>query len=172
MGKLLSGKYGSVPDAESIPLSLKECNQKLNLKPSDLVSEGPPTFFEKSYGAGGRYLLFLADESDVRESSVWKPGYYLLPLNAKDVLAALEKRKEGGSDERPVLPVEWETEVDAPMQIKLKAQAWANASQPLFFKCVCSKLTLRLFPPWALRRRWKARLRCPKRCQPPLTILL
>ncbi len=80
MGKLLSGKYGAGPDAESIPLSLKECNQKLNMKPSDFVSEGTPKFFEKDFGAGGRYLLFLADAEDIKESSVWKVGYYLLPL--------------------------------------------------------------------------------------------
>jgi len=172
MGKLLSGKYGSGPDAESIPLSLKECNQKLNLKPNDFVSEGAPTFFEKSFGSSGRYLLFLTDEADVKDSSVWKTGYYLLPLDAKDVLAALDKRKGGASGEREILPIDWETQVDSPEHIKAKAMTWARESQPLFFKCVCPRLSLRLYPPWALRQRWKVRLRCPKRCQPPLTTLL
>jgi hypothetical protein len=172
MGKLLSGHYGAEPDAESIALSLKECNQKLNLKPSDFVSEGPPKFFEKAFGASGRYLLYLADGEDVRGSPIWKTGYYLLPLEAKDVLSALEKHKNASTEGGTVLPIEWETESDASEQIKQKAMKWSIASQPLFFICVCKKLELRLYPPWALRRRWKARLRCPKRCQPALTTLL
>ena len=172
MGKLLSGRYGAEPDAESIALSLKDCNQKLNLKPSDFVSEGPPKFFEKAFGAGGRYLLFLATEEDVRGNPVWKTGYYLLPLEAKDVLSALEKHKNASAEGGTVLPIEWETVSDATEQIKKKAMAWAVASQPLFFKCVCKHLTLRLYAPWSLRRRWKARLRCPKRCQPALVTLL
>jgi len=172
MGKLLSGHYGAEPEAESIPLSLKECSQKLNLKPSDFVSEGPPKFFEKDFGAAGRYLLFLTDPREVRESPVWKTGYYLLPLEAKDVLAALEKRRDGATEEQRILPIEWESESGVPAEIREKAMAWANASQPLFFKCICKNLTLRCYPPWALRRRWKARLRCPKRCQPPLVTLL
>src|SRR5258706_11359573 len=108
MGKLLSGRYGAEPDAESIALTLKECNQKLNLKPSDFVSEGPPKFFEKAFGAAGRYLLYLADEEDVRGSPIWKRGYYLLPLAAKDVLSALEKHKSVSADPAKALPVEWE----------------------------------------------------------------
>ena len=172
MGKLLSGHYGDVPEAESIPLSLKECSQKLNLKPSDLVSEGPPKFFEKDFGAGGRYLLFQTDPADVKDSPVWKSGYYLLPLEAKDVLAALEKHRGGAFEGQRILPIEWETESNAPAAIQEIAMAWANASQPLFFKCTCKNLTLRCYPPWALRQRWKARLRCPKRCQPPLATLL
>jgi hypothetical protein len=172
MGKLLSGRYGAPPDAESISLTLKECNQKLNLKPSDFVSEGPPTFFEKAFGAAGRYLLFLTDGADIAGSAVWKAGYYLLPLEAKDVLAALEKHKGGAAGGGKVLPIEWEQESEASAEMKEKAMAWGRASQPLFFKCVCGTLSLRLYPPWAMRRRWKARLRCPKRCQPPLTTLL
>src|SRR5882724_5390358 len=113
MGKLLSGRYGAEPDAESIELSLKECNQKLNLKPSDFVSEGSPKFFEKAFGAAGRYLLYLAEEKDVRGSPIWKMGYYLLPLEAKDVLSALEKHKGVASEGRTVLPIEWETESNA-----------------------------------------------------------
>ncbi len=172
MGKLLSGHYGSEPDAESIALSLKECNQKLNLKPSDFVSEGPPKFFEKAFGASGRYLLFLAGDEDVQNNPIWKTGYYLLPLEAKDVLAALSKHKSGVRGSGDVLPIEWEKETDAPAKIQEKAMTWAMASQPLFFKCVCKSLELRLYAPWGLRRRWKARLRCRKRCQPPLVTLL
>ena len=172
MGKLLSGRYGSEPDAESIPLTLKECNQKLNLKPSDFVSEGAPKFFEKAFGAAGRFLIFWSDPEEVKDSPVWKSGFYLLPLEAKDVLAALEKHKTGVSDGRPILPIEWETDSDAPARIKEKAMSWGQESQPLFFNCVCKNLTIRLYPPWALRSRWKARLRCPKKCQPPLTTLL
>ncbi len=172
MGKLLSGRYGAEPDAESVDLSLKECNQKLNLKPSDFVSEGPPKFFEKAFGASGRYLLYLADKVDVLDSPIWKPGYYLLPLEAKNVLSALEKHKNAPGEGIKVLPIEWERDTTAPDVIKKKAMDWAIASPPLFFKCVCKKLELRLYPPWALRRQWKARLRCPKRCQPALTTLL
>jgi hypothetical protein len=172
MGKLLSGRYGSEPDAESISISLRECNQKLNLKPSDYVSEGAPKFFEKAFGASGRYLLFLADADDVKESPIWKTGYYLLPLEAKDVLAALEKHRGAAGGDGRVLPIEWEKDEEAPAEIKKKAMEWGRASQPLFFRCVCKNLELRLYSPWALRRRWKARLRCPKRCQPPLTTLL
>ena len=172
MGKLLSGRYGSEPDAESIPLSLKECNQKLNLKPSDFVSEGPPKFFEKAFGAAGRYLLFLVGPDEVQDNPIWKPGYYLLPLEAKEVLSALEKRRSAASDRGRVLPIDWESEPEAPEIMKKKAMEWAIASQPLFFKCICKRLELRLYTPWGLRRRWKARLRCRKRCQPPLTTLL
>jgi hypothetical protein len=172
MGKLLSGRYGSEPDAESIAISLRECNQKLNLKPSDFVSEGAPKFFEKAFGASGRYLLFLADGEDVKDNPIWKAGYYLLPLEAKDVLAALEKRKGAVASDAKVLPIEWESDEEAPTEIKMKAMDWGKVSQPLFFKCVCKNLTLRIFSPWGLRRRWKARLRCPKRCQPPMSTLL
>jgi len=172
MGKLLSGRYGSPPDAESITLTLKECSQKLSMKPSDFVSAGEPKFFEKAFGAAGRYLLFLANEEDVKDSQVWKAGYYLLPLESKDVLSALEKHKTSGGDDRPVLPIQWEEESGASPEIKKRAMEWGRMSQPLFFKCVCKNLSLRLYPPWALRNRWKVRLRCPKRCQPPLIALL
>ncbi len=76
MGKLLSGRYGASPDAESMTLSLSECSQKLNMKPSDFVSVGPPKFFEKNYGTAGRYLLFQAEPSDIKESAVWKAGFW------------------------------------------------------------------------------------------------
>src|ERR1039457_4825385 len=136
MGKLLTGHYGSDPDAESIALTLKECNQKLNLKPSDFVSEGPPKFFEKAFGASGRYLLFLAAAEDVQDNPIWKTGYYLLPLEAKDVLAALSRHKGGAKVAGEVLPIEWEKVTEAPTELQGKAMAWAQASQPLFFKCI------------------------------------
>src|SRR5882724_9510019 len=120
MGKLLSGHYGSKPDAESVTISLRECNQQLNMKPSDFVSEGAPTFFEKAFGAAGRYLLFQADPDDIQGNPIWKVGYYLLPLEAKEVLAALQKTRKRGDEENTVLPIEWETMVDAPEEIKKK----------------------------------------------------
>ncbi len=172
MGKLLSGRYGAAPDAESITLSLRECSQKLSLKPSDFVSAGPPKFFEKDFGTSGRYLLFQADAADIKESAVWKPGYYLLPLEAKDVLIALEKHKGGAGEANRVLPIEWEEVPEAPEDLKEKAMQWGRDSQPLFFKCVCKQLQLRLYAPWGFRRRWKVRLRCMKRCQPAMTTLL
>jgi hypothetical protein len=171
MGKLLSGHYGSRPVAESIAITLKECSQKLNMKPADFVSSGPPKFFEKSFGASGRYLLYLTDADEIVDSAVWKFGYYLLPLEAKDVLAALSKHKGKISGDLLIMPVEWEVEPDAPELVKERALKWAMESQPLFFKCGCKFLQLRLQTPWALRRRWRARLRCPARCQPPLTKL-
>jgi hypothetical protein len=172
MGKLLTGRYGSPPDAESIPITLTQCNQKLNLKPSDFVSSGPPKFFEKRFGSSARYLLFLLEADEVKDNGIWKPGYYLLPLEAKDVLSAIENRRAGAAD-ATVLPIEWEEEPkDAPEAMREKALAWGKASQPLFFKCTCKKLTLRLYPPWAMRQKWKSRLRCPRRCQPAITTLL
>lgn len=174
MGKLLSGRYGSKPEAESIAISLTECHQKLNLKPSDFVSEGPPKFFEASFGSSARYLLFLTDPDDIKESRIWRTGYYLLPLDAKDVLAAIEKRKPNAArEEGAVLSIEWEEDpASAPEPIRDKALAWGAASQPLFFKCACKKLQMRLYSPWAMRRKWKARLRCPGKCQPPMATLL
>src|SRR5688572_7389540 len=131
MGKLLSGHYGSEPEAESIPLSLRECNQKLSLKPSDFVSEGPPRFFEKAFGASGRYLLFLVDAAEVKDNPIWKAGYYLLPLEAKEVLAALAGNKGGPADGRSVLPIEWEDDAQASADLKERAMRWGKASQPL-----------------------------------------
>jgi len=172
MGKLLSGRYGSEPEAESIAISLRECNQKLGLKPTDFVSEGAPKFFEKAFGATGRYLLFLTETSDVKDNPIWKPGYYLLPLEAKDILKALDSRKGVEGSGHRVLPLEWDDDANASEEIKEKAMAWGKASQPLFFKCICERLELRLYAPWALRKRWKARLRCARRCQPVMTTLL
>ena len=172
MGKLLSGRYGFGPDAESIPLTLKECNQKLNLTPSDFVSEGEPKFFKKAFGAGGRYLLFWVPADETKDNPIWKPGYYLLSLEAKDVLSALERHKGVALKDGPILPIEWDDEDEAPVDVKDRALRWAISSQPLFFRCTCPNLELRLYAPWAIRRRWKARLRCPNRCQPPLIKLL
>ncbi len=172
MGKLLSGRYGSKPQAESFSLSLTECAQKLNLKPSDFVSEGPPQFFEKSFGSSSHYLLFYVSSEDVKDKPIWKTGYYLLPLEAKEVLAAIERRRRGASEEENLLPLEWEEEAEAPPPIKDKAMAWGRKSQPLFFLCSCKSLKIRLYPPWAMRTKWKARLRCAGKCQPPITTLL
>lgn len=171
MGKLLSGRYGSPPDAESAALSLQECHQKLGLKPSDWVSSGTPTLFEKAYGAKGKYLLFLVDEKEISNNPIWKSGYYLLPIEAADVLDALSRR--GGALPKPgsTLPIQLSVEGTPPEEILKRAQKWGEASQPLFFKCECDHLELTLNPPWGLRRRWKARLRCPKRCQPQMTTL-
>jgi len=142
------------------------------MKPTDFVSAGPPKFFERAFGASGRYLLFLTDEPEVVGSPVWKAGYYLLPLDAKDVLSALDKHKGGGVRGGAILPVEWEEEPEAEDRLRDKALKWVEECQPLFFKCSCKNLQLRLYAPWAMRRRWKARLRCPGRCQPPMTTLL
>lgn len=174
MGKLLSGRYGHEPNAESVALTLKECNQKLNLKPSDFVSEGPPAFFKKSFGSFGKYLLFLVDPEEVADNPIWRPGYYLLPLSAADVLEALERHKHAGLAAGDKLPIEWEVDeeqAEPPTLIKDRALKWASDAQPLFFICGCPNLLLRMDPPWALRRRWRARLRCPRRCQPTLTKL-
>jgi hypothetical protein len=171
MGKLLSGHYGNPPEAESMEISLRDCHQKLGLKPSDLVSQGPPKFFEKNYGSMSRYLLVLLDERETAENAMWKPGYYLLPLEAKDVLDALAGRRPPPSQGR-MLPITIQSKKDAPSDILVAAKRWAEGSQPLFFKCGCDHLELKLEPPWAMRRRWRVRLRCPKRCQPALSTLI
>ncbi len=169
MGKLLSGHYGRPPEAESVPLSLTDAGVKLGLKPSDFVSQGAPTFFEKAFGTSGRYLLFLADDSEVKDSPVWKSGYYLLPLSAADVLEVLEKNKR--SSAMPVgpglLPVRSDEDAEKPpLDVQGRLDEWLARAQPLFFKCKCDYLELKVHAPWGLRRRWKARLRCPNRCQP------
>jgi hypothetical protein len=168
MGKLLSGRYGHSPEAESIPLTLQECHQKLNLRPSDFVSMGSPAFFRKSFGSHGKYLLFQVEPDELQDSVVWKAGYYLLPIDAAAVLEALEKHKRKSGLEGDVLPIEWEEISQAPLAIQQRAIRWAQGCQPRFFKCNCRSLLLRLYAPWAMRRRWKARLRCPNRCQPAL----
>lgn len=171
MGTLLSGHYGGPPEAESGILTLQECSMRLGLKPTDFVSEGEPTFFEKKFGAKGRYLVFRTTADEVKGSPVWKQGYYLLPLEAIDVLAAFERKGGGASraGNAKVLSVEVESKATVPEDVMARAKKWADESQPLFFKCHCDHLELRLDPPWGLRRRWKAKLRCPDRCQPQLT---
>src|ERR1019366_9799141 len=128
------------------------------------VSAGEPTFFERAFGASGRYLLFYLEADEIKDSSVWKPGYYLLPLEAKNVLSALGRHKGNTPKQGTILPIEWDDEEEAPEDVKGRAMRWAVTSQPLFFKCTCRNLELRLYAPWAIRRRWKARLRCPNRC--------
>jgi hypothetical protein len=132
MGKLLSGRYGGTPEAISGTITLSECHQRLSLKPSDHVSVGEPDFFKKAYGAKGRYLLFQVDESEVRGTAAWKPGYYLLPLDALDVLKAMDKSNQPRAEAGP-LPVAVKDQDGAPASILAQAQKWAADSQPLFF---------------------------------------
>lgn len=174
MGKLLTGHYGRPPEAESVPLPLADASQKLGLKPSDFVSEGPPNFFEKAFGAPGRYLVFLTEAGEVQGSPVWKPGYYLLPVEAAGILKALERNRQdaAAAGAGRALPVQLEAKATPPPGVQERLDAWVAQAQPLFFKCGCDRLELKLDAPWGLRRRWKARLRCPKHCQPPLTTLL
>jgi hypothetical protein len=170
MGKLFTGHYGRPPEAESVPLPLADASQKLGLKPSDFVSEGPPAFFHKAFGAPGRYLVFLTEPEEIRGSPVWKLGHYLLPLAAADVLKTLEKSRQAaaaGGDHRE-LPIRAEIETAPPPDVRERLDSWVAKAQPLFFKCGCDHLELKVVAPWGLRRRWKARLRCPARCQPAL----
>src|SRR5688572_28003403 len=126
MGKLLSGRYGSESEAESMQITLRECNQKLGMKPTDFVSEGKPKFFEKAFGASGKYLIFLMDTRDVQDNPIWKFGYYLLPLEAKDILVALEKHKGGSVHAGQALPIQWEVEPEAAPDIVEKALKWGR----------------------------------------------
>src|SRR4051812_379591 len=107
MGKLLTGRFGQLPEAESVPITLRDCNQRLSLKPSDFISSGLPDFFNQAYGAKGRYLVFQVDDSEVSNNPIWKPGYYLLPLEAAEVLRAFNQ-KRGAAPGATVLPVEVE----------------------------------------------------------------
>src|SRR5438477_548985 len=90
MGKLFVGHYGQPPSAESL-VALRDCHQRLGLKPTDFVSEEPPDFYKKARGATGKYLVFQIEASEVANNAFWKPGYYLLPLEAADVLEAFER---------------------------------------------------------------------------------
>lgn len=170
MGKLLTGHYGEEPEAESISITLGECHQKLSLKPSDFVSEGPPRFFEKSFGTKGRYLLFFMDAKEVAGNPVWRAGYYLLPIEATEVLRALKGVKRAPTG--PILPVRVEAEKAPPPEVQKRVDDWVAQAQPLFFRCTCQYLELDVKPPWGLRRRWKLRLRCPDRCQPAQTTVI
>jgi len=62
----------ALPDAESIEISLKECNQKLSLKPSDFVSAEPPTFFIR-HSVPGTYLLFQLLPEELRKIRSGRP---------------------------------------------------------------------------------------------------
>ena len=173
MGKLLTGHYGRPPEAESVFLALNDASQKLGMKPSDFVSEGAPNFFKKTFGAPGRYLLFQTEAKEVEGSPVWKLGYYLLPLEAADILKSLEKSRQAAAaaGDKRALPIKAEMETSPPLAVQERLDAWVAKAQPLFFKCGCDHLELKVMEPWGLRRRWKVRLRCPRRCQPPLVEL-
>lgn len=168
MAKLLTGKYGEEPEAESIEVPLKDCHQRLSMKPSDFVSEGPPRFFRHSFEAGGRYLVCLVSEAEIAGNPIWKPGYYLLPLKAVDALKLFQKGGPALAGQR-ILPVTVESRAEVPPQVMDRARRWADQCQPLFFKCSCDHLELKLDAPWALRKHWRVRLRCPDRCQPVQT---
>lgn len=173
MGLLLTGKYGNPPEAESGRLSLQDCSVRLGLKPSDFVSVGEPAFFAEKFGTRGRYLVFRVAEEEVKGSPVWKAGYYLLPLDAIDVIAAMDRGRSGArASEAKRLPYDVECSVQPPPEVLRRVQQWVDQSQPLFFKCICERLQLRLDPPWGFRRAWKARLRCPGKCQPPLSTVV
>lgn len=165
MGKLFVGHYGNPPDAESATITLKDCHQRLGMKPSDFVSESEPPFFRKKHGAMGRYLVFLLEPQE--SATVWKAGYYLLPLEAADILKVFNKQQlvEGGAVKRPY---QMECKEAPPPDVLKRAERWADESQPLLFDCKCPELTLRLDAPHLLRRTWRIRLSCPKRCMPAL----
>ena len=174
MGKLLTGHFGRPPEAESVTLPLLDASRKLGLTPSDFVSTGPPNFFKKAFGAPGRYLVFYMEKDESQMSPIWKPGYYLLPLEAADVLRVLEKNREAAyaAGDRRALPIRMEAKKTPPPGVQQRLDAWVAYVQPLLFKCGCDYLELKLAAPWGLRKRWKANLRCPRRCQPALTTLL
>jgi hypothetical protein len=169
MGKLLIGKYGQPPDAESVTISLRDCHQRLGLKPSDFVSSEDPNFFHRRVkGALGRYLVFQLEASEIQDAAVWRPGFYLLPLDAADVLNAFSKQEVARASKGSARPYELESKQPLPDDVLARAQQWAERSQPLLFKCHCAKLVLKMEGPTFLRRYWKARLTCRKRCQPAL----
>jgi hypothetical protein len=170
VGKLLTGHYGEPPEAESTVISLNDCRQRLSLKPSDFVSGGAPDFFRKSYGTKGRYLLFLIDEKEAQGNAVWKAGYYLLPMEAAEVLRVFRRNQNqtAATTGGRVLRVDIECKETPPEPIMERAKKFARDSQPLFFTCKCDHLEMKLSPPWGFRREWKAKLACPDRCQPVL----
>jgi hypothetical protein len=168
MGKLLIGRYGEQPEAESIEISLRDCNQRLGMKPSDFVSADEPDFFRKKYGAMGKYLVFQVSADEIKEAAIWRAGYYLLPLSAMDVLKAFG-RVTPGQGEASKRPVEIESKQPAPAQVLERINRWVVQTTPLFFECHCTELLLKLDPPVLFRRTWKARLTCRKRCQPAVT---
>jgi hypothetical protein len=168
MGKLLVGHYGQPPEAESISLTLKDCHQRLSLKPTDFVSAEEPDFFKKARHATGKYVVFQADLTDVREAAVWKVGYYLLPLGVPEVLRMFNKQdvaRAGGGNRRPM---EVESKDTPPPDVLERAQRWGDQAQPLLIQCHCPQLLLKLDAPMLFRRHWRVRLTCRKRCQPPV----
>ena len=167
MGKLFIGHYGHPPEAESATLALRDCHQRLGLRPSDFVSAETPEFFKKKHGAVGKYLVFQLDAEESKDTAAWRPGYYLLPLEAADILKIFDKRElaRGGAIKRPF---DLQSERPPPADVMERANRWADQSQPLLFQCQCPQLLLRLDPPTLMRRHWKARLGCEKRCQPAL----
>src|SRR6185312_426015 len=138
--------------------TLSECHQKLGLKPSDFISEGPPTFFKKKYGTGAPYLLYVLDSEETACNPAWKAGYYLLPMDASDALKALDPKGRPAAPSEPPLPVRLDSKELPPPAVEEQAQRWAKECQPLFFHCGCTYLELHLNPPWGFRRQWKARL--------------
>jgi len=167
MGKLLIGRYGSKPNAESTSLSIKDCHLKWGLKPSDFVSLDTPPFFKDSDNARGMYLVYKAEPEDLGSTPQWRAGYYLLPVDpAAHMNAILGQENVAVSTAKR--PVHLESKNDVPPEIQERALAWASHSQTMLFSCACTSLTLKLSSPWSLRRRWEAKLVCPNRCQPAL----
>ncbi len=173
MGKLLTGRYGEMPEAESaMSLTLSDCRTRLSLKPTDHVSVGEPDFFRKTFGTKGRYLVFQVPASEVQSNPVWKEGYYLLPMEAAEVLRVFQRNQgPSGSTGARVLPVTIDSKDSPAEDVMARAKLFAQNSQPLFFKCKCDHLEMKIAAPWGLRRRWRARLSCPDRCQPVLSAL-
>jgi hypothetical protein len=167
MGKLFIGHYGRPPEAESVAIALRECHQRVGLKPSDFVSAEEPGFFKKAHGATGKYLVFKLEPEEIQDAAVWRPGFYLLPLDAADVLKVFSRQDivRGGATRRPL---EIESKQPPEPAVLERAERWAEQTQPLLFQCRCPQLVLRLDPPWGFRRRWAVRLTCRKRCQPPV----
>jgi hypothetical protein len=166
MGKLLIGHYGQEPDVESIEITLKECHQRLGMKPSDFVSEVPPAFFRKAHGALGKYMVFQLEKNEIPDA-FWRAGYYLLPMEAADVLKAFGKLSLH-SQAAQVRPTKIEAKEPVPEAILKRVQSWSIESQPLLFNCHCPELVIKVDPPALFRKTWKVRLTCPKRCQPAL----
>ena len=168
MGKLLIGRYGHLPEAESVTISLKDCHQRLSLKPSDFVSAEEPSFFRRAHKALGKYLVFQIDANEIGDAAVWRTGYYLLPLEAADVLKAFNKKEISLAGDYGERPFEIETLQPPPPAIMARIDRWTKESQPLLFHCRCEVLLLKLDPPSLFRRSWRARLTCRKRCQPAI----
>jgi hypothetical protein len=171
MGKLLIGHFGHPPEAESVTITLKDCHQRLGMKPSDFVSSESPAFFTKAHGAIGKYLVFEADDADIRDGAVWKKGFYLLPLEAADALKAFD-RKDASVRTADVRPFDVECKTDVPPDVLDRISKWAHQVQPMLFRCHCAQLRVKVDPPAVLRRHWKVRLTCDKRCQPALKMQL